>query len=114
VSRTRLTFLLLALVLLPNLLFCQRNEVSFSVGEIFTSDQTTAPVPGLPCALGSVVCNIANFKTDPGIALEGAYAHRVLGGVGLPSTLSFRLWVCREEGVAGFFRSSSIMNVSRR
>lgn len=54
----------------------QKNELSFTAGGIFTSDQRTTMVacfPGLPSCLSSVFV----FRTDPGVAVEATYARQI-------------------------------------
>jgi hypothetical protein len=60
----------------------QKNDVSFSIGAVATSSQTTIFV-GLFCTIGNPNCGGPfNTSTSAGVAFEGAYARQVfnLGG----------------------------------
>src|SRR5258708_30640348 len=62
--------------LLSAFVFAQKNEISFSVGAIHSSDQQTTIVD-VPCPVSVPNCN--QFSTSPnlGVALEGAFTRQL-------------------------------------
>jgi hypothetical protein len=82
-SKKNLAVSILFWFAMPVLVLAQKNEVSLSVGGIFTGDQravTTFPTL-LPCPVTNPTCNVfsTSFQTDPGVGLEGSYARRIVG-----------------------------------
>lgn len=55
--------------------FAQKNELSFSVGAIHSSDQKET-LFGITCPLG-ITCSPASTSTDNGVAFEGNYARQL-------------------------------------
>src|SRR5690242_2502164 len=55
--------------------FAQKNELSFSVGAIHSSDQTES-LQGVTCVLGGF-CGPINTSTSTGVAFAGSYARRL-------------------------------------
>src|SRR5262245_46157723 len=77
-QRTCLLVFATALFFSSTAAFSQKNELSFSAGGTFTSDQRTAVV--FPCPPVGPPCfnEFAGlFQTDPGVVLEATYARRI-------------------------------------
>jgi hypothetical protein len=86
--------------------FAQSNELSLSVGGVFSTGQTATTVAQVPCPLTFPTCNIitSKFSNGPGVAFMGNYTRRVtswgstslylegpvVGGPGRDTTVSFR------------------------
>jgi hypothetical protein len=72
--------LLVLSVSLPKLLLAQKNEVSFAIGGIVTSDQSATSVLPITCPITLPNCNVFNshLTTDPGVALKAMYARRLV------------------------------------
>jgi hypothetical protein len=60
--------------------FPQKNELSFSVGGMITSDQRATSVFPFTCPVGFPNCNIINslFQADAMVSFEGNYARRLV------------------------------------
>jgi hypothetical protein len=55
--------------------FSQKNELSFSIGVIHSSDQKET-LSGISCPLG-ITCSSVSTSTDNGVAFEGNYARQL-------------------------------------
>lgn len=66
------TFVCLILSILS---FAQKNELSFSVGAIHSSDQTES-LRGVTCIIGGF-CGPINTSTSTGVAFAGSYARQL-------------------------------------
>lgn len=72
--------ILVLLGCLPMRSFAQKNEISFTVGGITTSNQTLGGIGA--CPSGIIPCNTSpalSINTNSGVAFEGAFAHQLLG-----------------------------------
>ena len=57
--------------------FAQKNELSFTVGALHSSDQTEDLLLGITCPLGVPNCTQINSSTSLGVAFQGAYARQL-------------------------------------
>jgi hypothetical protein len=55
----------------------QKNELSFSVGAIHSSDQTETPLGDIPCVIGNI-CSPVSASTGTGVAFEANYARQLV------------------------------------
>jgi len=107
-TKKNLLVLILSLCSYSIHVIAQNNEVSFSVGGVFATDQTSTTVLAtlVPCPPINPSCNIvtSRFTSSPGVAFMGNFARRitafgpaslyveapVVGGPGRDTTVSFR------------------------
>lgn len=55
----------------------QKNELSFSIGAIHSSDQREDLLLGITCPLGIANCTQINTSTATGVAFQGAFAREL-------------------------------------
>ncbi len=76
-NQRNLTLVVSIIVVASPLVVAQKNEVSFSVGGIITSDQHAATVVPAICCFPPVVLNTA-LQTAPAFSFGGSYARRLV------------------------------------
>ena len=97
------------------LLFSQKNELSFSVGGIPTSDQRTAISLLFPCPFPLPPnCNIFNtqLQTDPGVALQVAYTRHVVSFGPASLYAEFPLVGVLSRDIRAFFTAGPLLGNS--
>jgi hypothetical protein len=70
-------FLVVLTFVLSTFTLAQRNDISFSVGGLLSSDQTVTPV-GITCPIG-VTCGGISATLNNGAAFEGVFEHHLFG-----------------------------------
>jgi hypothetical protein len=105
-SKNHLLFFIVSLCSFSIPIFAQKNEVSFSVGGVLATDQTSTTTLLFACPATRPNCNIFTVKerTNPGVTFMGNFSRRiavlgpatvyaetpVFGGPARDGTLSFR------------------------